>query len=256
MVAGTLLVLASGCLAIGLRGLQRSPPVPQTTPVTLAVSGGTPTAVTSAAPMATAAAARSTPVILRIPAIGVAVSVSAFGLNPDGNVEVPTDYQLPGWFRLGPTPGQRGSAVILGHVDSFAGPAVFFRLRSLRAGDKVEVVLADSTVTHSAVTDVVMYPKDELPAQVVHGSHGYSAPQLVTCGGTFDSRSHSYLTNVVTFTRLVATVRTSPTPATGAEVTAAGSPRPRHPPASERGPHVSCQKVLVRLSVAGRPSGS
>ena len=151
--------------------------------------------------------ARSVPVALRIPAIGVAVSVGALGLNPDGTVEVPTNFQQPGWFRLGPAPGQLGSAVILGHVDSHRGPAVFYRLRSLRAGDQVEVSLADGVVARFVVNAVVMYPKAQFPAQRVYGSHGYSALQLVTCGGTFDTHTHHYLSNIVAYTTLAATTR-------------------------------------------------
>jgi len=130
--------------------------------------------------------------------------VSTLGLNPDGTVQVPTNYQEPGWFRLGPSPGQVGSAVILGHVDSYLGPAVFFRLRALRPGDKVEVRLADGVVTHFVVTTVAMYPKSRFPTRLVYGSKGYSGLQLVTCGGTFDTQTRSYLSNVVVYTALTA----------------------------------------------------
>ena len=152
---------------------------------------------------------RSAPVALSIPAIDVDVSVSELGLNSDGTVEVPTDYDEAGWFRLGPPPGQVGSAVILGHVDSSEGPAVFFRLQSLRAGDGVEVSLADGAVARFEVTTVVMYPKEEFPARRVYGSHGYSALQLVTCGGEFDTNTGSYLSNVVAYTSLVTTTVTA-----------------------------------------------
>jgi hypothetical protein len=154
-------------------------------------------------------AARSAPVALRIPAIGVSVGVSELGLNPDRTVQVPTDFQKPGWFRLGPSPGQVGSSVILGHVDSYKGPAVFFRLRSLRVGDRVEVSLADGVVAHFVVRKVAMYPKEQFPARQVYGSHGYSALQLVTCGGKFDARARSYRSNVVVYTSLVVTASRS-----------------------------------------------
>ena len=146
---------------------------------------------------------RSAPVALRIPAIGVAVSVSRLGLSPDGTVQVPTNFQQPGWFRLGPSPGQVGSAVILGHVDSYRGPAVFFRLRSLRAGDRVDVSLADGLVAHFVVKTVATYPKKLFPARLVYASRGYSALQLVTCGGKFDTHTRSYLSNVVAYTSLL-----------------------------------------------------
>jgi LPXTG-site transpeptidase (sortase) family protein len=148
--------------------------------------------------------------MLRIPAIGVAVAVSELSLNPDGTVQVPTDFQEPGWYRLGPSPGQLGSAVILGHVDSHQGPAVFFNLRSLRTGDPVDVTLADGVVTHFVVTSVAMYPKDQFPSQQVYGSHGDDQLQLVTCGGTFDSQTGHYLSNIVVYSSLVTTTPAVP----------------------------------------------
>jgi sortase (surface protein transpeptidase) len=149
--------------------------------------------------------ARSVPVALRIPAIDVSVSLSTLGLNADRTVQVPTKFAEPGWYRLGPTPGQVGSAVILGHVDDKNGPAVFYRLKSLKAGDKVDVSLANGVVAHFAVKSVATYPKKAFPAQQVYASHGFSALQLVTCGGQFDSRTGSYLSNVVAYTTLVST---------------------------------------------------
>jgi hypothetical protein len=212
VVAVVLLLISAGCLAMGLRGHQdplAGREALQLTPATVGGAGSAPS-------RAVRPVARSAPVTLHIPAIGVSVSVSALGLNPDRTVQVPTDFQEPGWFRLGPSPGQVGSAVILGHVDSYKGPAVFYRLRSLRVGDRVEVRLADGVVAHFTVTKVAMYPKEQFPARQVYASHGYSALQLVTCGGKFDTHTRSYLSNVVASTSLVAT-----TPAV---------PR-RHPPA-------------------------
>lgn len=217
-----LAVIAAVCLADGLRGHQHAlaGPAPTTTTVAIPTSEPAPPGTTQPAkhPVADLAAARSVPIFLRIPAIGVAVSLSSLGLNPDGTVQVPTDFAQPGWYRLGPSPGQTGSAVILGHVDTYRGPAVFFQLRSLRAGDAVEVSLADGVIAHFAVTSVVMYTKSQFPAQQVYGPHGYSALQLVTCGGQFDRASGHYLSNVVTYTTLVAT-----TPAAAAAGAAAGT---------------------------------
>lgn len=189
-----LLVIAGLCVWLGLRGQQ----VPLPPPVRQPPSHVT----TSTALPAALVTARSAPVSLRIPAIGLSVPLSTLGLNLDGTVQVPTDFQEPGWYRLGPSPGEMGSAVILGHVDSYLGPAVFFQLRSLTAGDQVEVTLADGVMTSFVVTSVAMYPKTGFPAQQVYGSHGSSALQLVTCGGTFDAQTGSYLSNIVVYTSL------------------------------------------------------
>ena len=203
-VAAALLLIGIASLVVGLRGHQHPLGGPAVTHVTAQAIGGV-TSTGKVAPVAT----RSAPVELRIPAIGLAVSVSTLGLNFDGTVQVPTDFQQPGWFRLGPSPGQVGSAVILGHVDSHQGPAVFFRLRDLTAGDQVDVLLADGLTAHFKVTSVAMYPKEQFPAREVYASRGYSALQLVTCGGVFDNQTGSYLSNVVVYTSLVATTPAS-----------------------------------------------
>ncbi len=199
IATAALVLVAAGLLVAGVRGDDNAlvdPPRPAAAPAT---AGGS---VTPPAPVA-AVAARSVPVELRVPAIGLTVALSTLGLNPDRTVEVPTDFQRPGWFQLGPSPGQLGSAVILGHVDSYQGPAVFFRLRELTKGDDVEVTLADGAITRFVITDVATFSKDAFPAERVYGSHGSSALQLVTCGGAFDRVARSYLSNVVAFTSLV-----------------------------------------------------
>jgi len=182
-------------------------PAPPTGATTLQTAPAPPTGATTlqtapTPPTGMSPVDRSTPVALRIPAINLAVSLSTLGLNPDRTVQVPTDFQEPGWFDLGPSPGQVGSAVILGHVDSYQGPAVFFRLRALHPSDQVEVSLADGMIAHFMVTTVVQYPKDQFPAEQVYASHGDSALQLVTCGGAFDTHTRSYLSNVVAYTTL------------------------------------------------------
>jgi sortase (surface protein transpeptidase) len=143
------------------------------------------------------------PLELSIPAIGLAVPLSELGLNPNDTVQVPTSFQEPGWYEYGPSPGQLGSSVILGHVDSYQGPAVFFQLRTLRPGDSVDVTLADGVTAHFVVRQVAMYLKTSFPTQLVYGSRGYSALQLVTCGGLFDSQTGHYLSNIVVYTSLV-----------------------------------------------------
>lgn len=161
-------------------------------------------------------AAYSVPVSLRVPAVGLSVSLSDLGLNADGTVQVPTNVQQPGWFDLGPTPGQIGSAVILGHVDSYRGPAVFFNLRKLVAGDQVFVSLADGAVAAFVVTSVQQYLKTQFPADKVYQSDGTSVLQLVTCGGQFDHQTGHYLSNVVVYTSF--TSATSPTIVTNGPV--------------------------------------
>jgi hypothetical protein len=147
--------------------------------------------------------ARSRPVTLTIPVLGVHSAVGTLGLQADHQVMVPTNTHIVGWYDDGPTPGQIGSAVILGHVDSYVGPGTFFYLKDLRAGDSITVKLADGAVTRFAVTSVVQYSKSAFPDRLVYGSHGTRSLQLVTCGGTFDHETGHYESNVVVFSRLV-----------------------------------------------------
>lgn len=212
VVALLLLMLAAGAITVGLRVSRPQPAAdnPALLSSSPGVGSGPSSGVGSAdtgpsltAPLASAGEAPSTPVTLRIPAIDLTTPLSTLGLNRDGTVEAPTDFSRAGWFRLGPTPGEVGSAVILGHVDSRRGPAVFFRLRALRQGDRIEVTLASGRVTAFVVSVVRTYPKEQFPASLVYGSHGERALRLVTCGGDFDSRARSYRSNVVAFASLV-----------------------------------------------------
>ena len=89
---------------------------------------------------------RSVPVSVSIPQIGVRSKLLSLGLNPDGTIQVPslaTSADEAAWYKYSVTPGQVGAAVIEGHVDSYQGPAVFFRLGALRPGNLIDVTLAD-----------------------------------------------------------------------------------------------------------------
>lgn len=146
---------------------------------------------------------RSAPVKLVIPAIGVTTTVGQLGLQPDGEVMVPTTIHTVGWYVDGPSPGQEGSAVILGHVDSYKGVGVFFYLKSLKAGDHITVTSIDGVVTRFSVTKVVEYSKTAFPDRLVYGPHGTRSLQLVTCGGVFDHATGHYESNIVVFSQLI-----------------------------------------------------
>jgi sortase (surface protein transpeptidase) len=152
--------------------------------------------------VAPAASVRATPVSIDIPAIKVDAHVGALGVNPDQTVEVPSKPTQAGWYRFGPAPGQAGSAVILGHVDSTTGPAVFYRLGQLHVGNKVDVTLAGGAVVHYAVRKVATYANAKFPAAKVYATTGPSTLNLVTCGGGYDKRT-GYLGNVVVYTSMV-----------------------------------------------------
>jgi sortase (surface protein transpeptidase) len=146
---------------------------------------------------------RSRPVHLSIPIIGVSVPLSVLTLNKNGTVNVPTNFAEPGWYNGDRSPGQKGSAVILGHVDNYHGPAVFFNLDKLKLGNHVDVTLADGRKLVFAVIGERMYKKTNFPDALVYGARNYPALQLVTCGGIFDPSTGHYLSNIVVFTALI-----------------------------------------------------
>ena len=144
------------------------------------------------------------PVRLWIPAIAVSSPLVRLGRLPDGSLEVPRDWDKAGWYDQGPRPGQPGPAVILGHVDSKTGPAVFYRLQELRPGAIVRVGLADGRVLVFRVQRVSRYPKDEFPTEAVYLPTLSRELRLITCGGSFDYASGHYRDNIVVFATLVA----------------------------------------------------
>lgn len=151
------------------------------------------------------ALARSVPVRVVIPAIGVNAPVTQVGLGKDRTVQTPPlqDHNLAGWYKYSVTPGQAGSAVIVGHVDSATGPSVFYRLKDLRRGDVVRVSLADGRLAVFAVDGVQVASKTAFPTQAVYGNTSYSSLRLVTCGGPFDDATGHYLDNIVVYAHLL-----------------------------------------------------
>jgi sortase (surface protein transpeptidase) len=207
-------VLASAGIALVAVG-GRPADVPQRASATnLAAVQGPPAPVVSPAPYTGKSRVakgpvpltRAVPTRLDIPAIGVSTPLMTLGLNGDGTIAVPplrTDAPA-GWYRYLATPGETGPAVILGHVDTARdGPAVFYRLRDLRPGDRVSVQRADGRTAVFAVDRVAEYAKADFPAAAVYGSVDRPVLRLITCGGTFDASKHSYQSNIVAYAALV-----------------------------------------------------
>ena len=126
-------------------------------------------------------------------------SLIRLGLTADGTLQVPQSTAVAGWYTGSPRPGAVGSAVIAGHIDSRTGPGVFFRLSSLRPGDRVYVRRADGTLAVFQVTAVRQFPKDSFPTSAVYGPTPDPEVRLITCGGTFDPQLGSYLSNTIVY---------------------------------------------------------
>jgi sortase (surface protein transpeptidase) len=140
------------------------------------------------------------PVSLVIPAAGVDARVVPVGLRADRTMEVP-GVDLAGWYEPGPRPGEAGPAVIVGHVDSRDGPAVFFRLGELRRGDRIVVGQQGGGDRSFVVQRVERRPKEALPTERIWNRAREPVLRLITCGGSFDRSSGHYRDNVIVYAR-------------------------------------------------------
>jgi hypothetical protein len=147
----------------------------------------------------------SPPTDLAIDKIRLRAPVHRVGLADDGTIAVP-DVGRAGeaaWYERGPTPGQYGPAVIVGHVDTTTGPAVFHDLKNLDDGDRVEVAREDRSVAVFEVTEVQRYGKEKLPVDEVYGDFSRPNLRLITCGGRWVGGETGYADNLVVYASLV-----------------------------------------------------
>ncbi|GAA3005344.1 class F sortase [Streptomyces fulvorobeus] len=147
----------------------------------------------------------SRPLKVTIPAIFIEAPVTGLGLDAKGRLKAPplSKPKLTGWYERGPSPGEDGTALLVGHRDTRTGPAIFLNLNALRRGDKVNVVRADRRTAVFTVDAVKTYTKDKFPDDKVYGETGRPELRLLTCGGRFDAKA-GYSANVVVFAHLTA----------------------------------------------------
>jgi Sortase domain len=200
-LAGLGIALGLGLAAVviattGSAGVPVDPPVPA------AVAAPFPPPVPAPFPPSVPAPlAVSAPVLraaqVRLPTMDVRSDLVDLDVGADGALQPPADPDVAGWFVHSAVPGARGPAVIAGHVDSRAGPAVFYRLDELAPGDRVEVTRSDGRVFAYRVTTVEAHPKSAFPTRAVYGPTPGPELHLITCGGVFDRHSRHYRDNVV-----------------------------------------------------------
>ncbi|MFD9083545.1 class F sortase [Streptomyces erythrochromogenes] len=141
---------------------------------------------------------------IRIPTINVDAPVMTVGLDAEGWIDAPPpqDRNLAGWYLNGISPGQQGSAVIVGHVDNAQGPAVFYGLGSVKPGNRIEVERYDGRTAVFEVYGVEVFSKEAFPGSRVYGDTGHAELRVITCGGGY-SKARGYDGNVVVFARMV-----------------------------------------------------
>lgn len=146
--------------------------------------------------------AAAAPVRIDIPELGIESDLERVGKQKDGTIGVPSNPHKAAWYVDSAPPGHVGSAVMLGHVDSKTGAAVFYRLHELRKGDAVVVHRADKSVVKFVVDRVQKIPKDEFPTVDVYYPTVEPTLRLITCGGTYKRSAGGYQSNVIVFASL------------------------------------------------------
>ncbi|MFI0815231.1 class F sortase [Streptomyces sp. NPDC021098] len=146
----------------------------------------------------------STPNQLDIPSIGVSAPFTPLALNRQGTLVPPpdTNNNLVGWYKAGPSPGERGNAIVAGHVDTKTGPAVFSMLSTLKTGGKITVTRADGILATFVVDEVRTFKKKDFPDREVYGDTDDAQLRVITCGGAYDHTAKDYTANVVVFAHL------------------------------------------------------
>lgn len=149
--------------------------------------------------------ASSPPVGIGIRALGLAAPIHPVGVAADGTIAVPASDRRDeaGWYDRSPTPGQYGPSVIVGHVDTRTGPAVFHDLAALRPGARIEITRADQSVAIFEVNSIRRFDKSALPVDEVYGDFSRPALRLITCGGRWVGGRTGYADNIVVFASLV-----------------------------------------------------
>lgn len=143
------------------------------------------------------------PVQIRIPKINVAAPFEEpLGVTQTREIEVPEEYETVGYYKYGPTPGELGPAVVLGHVDSVDGPAVFFSLGQLEVGDEIEIDREDGSTAVFEVTKMERHLQSGFPTELVYGNIDHAGLRLITCSGSFDKGIQRYSHNLIVFAKL------------------------------------------------------
>lgn len=146
----------------------------------------------------------SVPTRIRIPSIKVNAPLVKINVDRRGRLQVPPLSRpgVAGWYVGSASPGQLGPSVIVGHMDTRTGPAVFYRLRKIKRGARVYVDRRDGSTAVFVVRRRIRVPKTAFPTEQVYGDIGNAGLRLITCGGTFDNRTRHYRDNVIVFARL------------------------------------------------------
>ncbi|MBL3664806.1 class F sortase [Streptomyces sp. M2CJ-2] len=187
----------------------RGPHSPSAASAVMSPSASPSASVTASGPATTAPTSkqlpRSAPTRIRIPDIDVDAPFTDLAIGASGQLDAPPpdDTNLVGWFADGASPGEHGTSIIAGHVDTKTSPAVFARLSELEKGDRFTVERADGRNATFVIDHAESFAKNDFPDERVYADTDDAQVRLITCSGAYDRAAKDYTENLVVFARLV-----------------------------------------------------
>ncbi|MCR6110239.1 class F sortase [Bacillus sp. A301a_S52] len=142
------------------------------------------------------------PAMIQIPTLGISAEVVTCHMNKDGSLQVPERGDVAGWMTNSPMPGDKGNAVIAGHVDDYTGPAIFFSLKKLVQGDEIVITSAYGSTLTFEVEKIEVYPNHYAPIDTIFGYASTPKLNLITCHGLFDRKRKTHEERLVVYTEL------------------------------------------------------
>lgn len=143
------------------------------------------------------------PTHIKIPAIGVDANVVDLGLRRNGELEVPDSDREVGWYVNGATPGEIGdpigALIMVGHLDSIRGPAVFSKLSQLKKDDIIEVTRTDGSIITYRADNSEVFPQNNFPTGQVYGKVDVPSLRLITCAGKYSIFRGRYSDNLIVY---------------------------------------------------------
>lgn len=169
-----------------------------------AQTNSSPTEIPTTVPTQPQAVEPGIPQSISIPAIQVDATVESVGMDSQGRMDIPRNSDNTAWYSPGFRPGQKGNAVIDGHLDKVTGaPAVFWNISKLSTGDKIIITDDKGQQFTFQVTDTEKYPYNEFPLQQVFGPSDKAMLNLITCQGNWNSAAKNYSHRFVVYSELV-----------------------------------------------------
>ena len=193
------LIMSVGSLVLKRHSTQKVVPIEES----VTTSTTTPDEAPPVKKAYAAAPTSNEPERIEIPTIGVDSFVQRVGIDQLGQIAVPTNIYLTGWFIRSSLPGSRGLSIIDGHLDGVRSDGIFKHLAQVKPGDGIDITMGNSIIHHFTVMTVQMVPNAE--AANLLFSQDPAVPSqlnLITCGGTFDTNSKEYDQRVIVTAKL------------------------------------------------------